>query len=151
MDTSILRELFLQRLPTQVRMILSTSMTDSIAALARMADQIMDVSDHGISALQQDSPSPRPPSTEVSAQLAQILDFNTRLEARVDQLSQELRNLRVRPLQCPNGQENSRRHSSSSPDERTESEICWFHRRYGRAARQCRPPCTYSGNGTGSR
>ncbi|XP_075543741.1 uncharacterized protein LOC142578222 [Dermacentor variabilis] len=43
-DSKILRELFLQRLPNQLRMILCASPTTSIEALATMADQIMDSS-----------------------------------------------------------------------------------------------------------
>nr|XP_037280447.1 uncharacterized protein LOC119173763 [Rhipicephalus microplus] len=43
LDASILRKLFLQRLPQQVRMILSLSFTDTLDSLAWIADKIMDI------------------------------------------------------------------------------------------------------------
>lgn len=152
-DTAILRELFLQRLPAQVRMILSATTTDSIATLARMADQIMDVGGSSISALEQSTSAPPPTPSEVGAQLTQIMDFNKRMEVRVDQLSQELHRLCVRPSPSPTAKENVRRHQNYARHEPTdsESEVCWYHRRYGQHARQCRSPCTYSGNGMGTR
>lgn len=33
--------------------------------------------------------------------------------------------------------------SSPTPASRTTNEICFFHRRFGEAARQCRPPCNF--------
>lgn len=76
----------------------------------------------------------------MSSQLAQILDLKNRLEARFDELSQELRKLKVRPHQPPKTEYNSRRHNRTSPDENPDSDICWFRCRYGRSVRQCAYP-----------
>lgn len=50
-EASIFRELFLQRLPNNVRMILSASEITSTEALARMADRIIEVNTPTISTL----------------------------------------------------------------------------------------------------
>ncbi|XP_037508781.1 uncharacterized protein LOC119385410 [Rhipicephalus sanguineus] len=69
LDASILRELFLQRLPQQVRMILSVSSTETLDSLAQMADKIMDVRDD---------------------RLDRLLQANEELNRKVDQLAAEL-------------------------------------------------------------
>ncbi|MBA4719450.1 MAG: hypothetical protein HRO68_10300, partial [Nitrosopumilus sp.] len=52
-DGTFLRELFLQRLPNHVRMILaSTSSTSSLEELAELADKIMDVASPAVSGIQ---------------------------------------------------------------------------------------------------
>lgn len=53
MDGAILPELLLERLPTQVQMILNTFTSEPLATLARMADQIIDVSSPGILQIRQ--------------------------------------------------------------------------------------------------
>ncbi|XP_064456863.1 uncharacterized protein LOC135367490 [Ornithodoros turicata] len=55
-DESILRELFLQRLPDTVRMILTTSSTVSLEALAEMSDKIMDIAPPAISVVSSSTP-----------------------------------------------------------------------------------------------
>lgn len=84
-----------------------------------MADQSMNVSCPGISALQRDTSAPPPAPSEVGAQLAQIMDFKKRM---VGQLSQELHSPRVRPFHSPAAKENARRHQSHSRHESTDSE-----------------------------
>lgn len=154
MDTSIFKELFLQRLPSQVRMILSTSATDSISTLARMADQIMDVGSPTISAVRQETPSTSCTTvTDIGSQLARLLSFNDHIEAKVSELSREIRNLQSRPSRSltVNPRTNAGRHHSESRAGSPLPRVCWYHQRYGSQARACRPPCNYSGNDMGTR
>ena len=70
-DASFLRELFLQKLPSNVCMVLaSTPDSTSLEQLAEMTDKIMEAASLSISSLSQTPPSPAqgcdPPSTLVA-------------------------------------------------------------------------------------
>lgn len=148
METTILRELFLQRLPQPVRMILSTSTTDSTATLARMADQIMDAGFPSISAVQTHDTTLHAarPSPAVEDKIAQLLSSNSRMEARMDQLTRELKDLRMRHSRSSSASRrtNEERRRSKSP---AKHQVCWYHYRHGNDAKKCQPPCTFTGNG----
>lgn len=153
MDTAIFKELFLQRLPSQVRMILSTSTTDSISTLARMADQIMDVGSPAISAVRQETPMSHTAATDVASQLARLLSFNERMEARVTDLGREIHNLQSRPSRSltVDPRANVARRRSQSRAGSPHPRVCWYLHRYGSQARACCPLCNYSGNDMGTR
>lgn len=144
LDASILRELFLQRPPTQVRMILSTSATDSIETLARMADQIMDVNTPNVCQLTHPNPSHR--TSLLNETLPQLLESNKVLTSTVARLSEDLKQLRL------DTRRSTTRQVSDSPPRRRRSRsanssgTCWYHRTFGNRARRCEPPCTFQEN-----
>ena len=124
-----LRELFLQRLPGNVRMVLaSTSDHLPLEELAQLADRIMDVSPPTVAAV---TPTPLPELDHLRTEVA-------RLQSLVQQINLD------RP---------SRRSSHSSNRSRTSSprrppNLCWYHFRFGDSARKC---CSKSGNDQASR
>ena len=135
-DGAFLRELFLRRLPTNVRMVLaSTSDTASVEELAQLADKITDVAS-GVS-----------PSLSAMSAPAQFSDIE-QLRAEVSRLKELVTSLssRSRPL---------RRRSPTPPPPRSHSPLdtplCWYHQRFGDAARNCKPPCAKAGNALASR
>nr|XP_037290500.1 uncharacterized protein LOC119185710 [Rhipicephalus microplus] len=89
LDASILRELFLQRMPQPVREIMSVSSTETLDSLVRMADKIMNIGVPSISAIE------RPRKSTLSAPvlddcLARLLQANERFNRKVDHLGTEL-------------------------------------------------------------
>lgn len=144
LDASILRELFLQRLPNQVRMILATSETDSIEALAQMADQIMDVSTPNVCQIAQPN-TPRQVSQREDS-LTQVVESNKTVASTVKQLSEEIAELRLSTHRSPS------RQFSASPPQRSRSRFanrsgaCWYHFTFGTSARKCEPPCMFREN-----
>ena len=123
MDPSLLRGLFLQRLPSNVRMILaSTAKEASLTDLAEMADRVMEVISPSI-------------ATVATPQTTEVKD----LKAEVASLRRQLSDLKA----------TGRRRSTSRSKRRTQSRsrspsqprVCWYHRRFGDAARKCTPPC----------
>lgn len=149
LDGSILRELFFQRLPEQVRMILVTSSSESLETLASMADKIMDASTVGLNAVHQRFSQPEPTENfkELSDKLAQLCITNERLLARVDQLSKEVRDIKLTRSRSPSPRDTptggSRPRSlSHSRDHRW----CWYHRKHGNFATRCQQPCRFPGN-----
>ena len=150
-DPSFLRELFLQKLPNQVCMVLaSTPDTASLEQLAEMADKIMEVASPTVSALattpttpaQNFNPPPqaaKPPPT-----LASEVDS---LRAEVSRLSKQLQQLTHAHHRSPsNNRRPSRRSPTPSSAPPTNTTLCWFHHKFGDQARNCRAPCSWASN-----
>ncbi len=133
MDKSLFRELFLQRLPSNVRMVLASS-PDSVGLedLAQLADRITEVS------------ASTPPS--VSA----LTPSRSSESAEVDQLRSEVASLKqlVKSLARPPPRRRSR---TPTPPPASSPGFCWYHRRFGRDAKKCSTPCSWPGNGQASR
>ena len=113
-DGTFLRELFLQRLPGNVRMILaSTADTVSLENLAELADKIVEVAIPSVSAV--DTPKL---TTEVEQLRAEV----TRLQDVVKSLTRQTRQL---PRRSPSP---ARVHTQTDPT------LCWYHKKYGNRA-----------------
>ena len=130
-DSSLLRELFLQRLPANVQMILASADAMTLDKLAEMADRIMEAATPTISSVS---------APAEGGDLRKII----REEVVAALKTQE----RSRPKYSPAGnrgkRNRSRRRSSSreqSADVNNEG-VCWYHQRFGENARKCRPPCS---------
>jgi hypothetical protein len=123
---TFLRELFLQRLPGNVRMVLaSTDATTTLENLAALADKVMEVAITSISAVT--TPRASLEMDELRAEVSRLQDVVKSLSSR----SQP-------PFQAP------RRRSPSPvrPHKPTDAALCWYHQKYGDQAQRCRPPCT---------
>ena len=117
-DSMFLWELFLQRLPNNVRMVLaSTDDTASLNNLAELADKIVEVATPAVCAVQ----TPR-----LLSEVEQLWSEVTRLQGLVKSLS----------TQCK-----SRRSSTPTRQSSNTDGLCWYHQKYGEAAHKCRPPC----------
>lgn len=144
-DTSLLKELFLQRLPTNVRMVLATAPDLQLAALAQLADSVMDVATPTVAQLQQPQEPSRPVMTSAvsshSSELNELRDMFCRQLA-------DLRNdisaisLRSRSSSRRRGDSTNLRQRSNSPHPR----VCWYHRTFGNQARNCTLPCAAAEN-----
>ncbi|KAH6933586.1 hypothetical protein HPB50_016641 [Hyalomma asiaticum] len=124
-DSRLLRELFLQRLPVNVRTILASAADKRLSELAELADSVLAVAPPSVAALQPDIAS-RAPTTalhDIREQISRLADTVAAMQAR------------------------------STPEERqrpaAQQKTCWYHRKYGNAARKCIPPCDHAGNGSG--
>ena len=129
-DSTFLRELFLQRLPSNVRMVLaSTSATTSLEALAELADKIAEVAAPTIAAT-----TTPPASPQLLAEIQQLRTEVKQLQNSVHTLSRQSR-----------GRSTSRnRQPSPAPRPTDDSSMCWYHQKYGEAAKKCRSPCSYT-------
>ena len=128
-DGSFLRELFLQRLPTNVRMVLASSVEQvDIEGLAALADCIVEVApDRAICSTEQ------PPDvlSELSQQRSEVA---------------ELRRMLHSPgRRCGRSATPHRRSTSPAPSQ-SSADLCWYRARFGSAARKRRSPCSKAGN-----
>ena len=121
-DAAFMRELFLQRLPSNIRMVLaSTPDTGNIEDLAQLADKVMEVA------------VPSVASVTTSTELQQLRQEVTDLKGMLQSLKLTQRRSRSRP-------------PSPAPCSEQSQELCWYHAKFGDQARKCRPPCSKSGN-----
>lgn len=177
-DKSLLKELFLSRLPPQTRMVLAALPESSIDALADVADRVIEVSRATVAHIP--APAPSPPHVDIPRQaeppLTQPPHTVPDPVSLLRQEVQELRNLIQDGLTCNASQPTSPRQQPSrrparsrfrSPrDQRVRSqsprprrlpsppqgcEFCWYHFNFGASARKCTPPCQWPGNDPGRR
>ena len=128
-DSTLLKELFLQRLPDNVRMVLaSAGEGKTLEELAQLADRIV---------------------TAAPLSVAGVTKHLTQEE--VDQLRTEIARLRETVTSLATPAPPARQRSPSPRRLRLQSPppttgLCWYHARFGTKARKCTPPCSFSGN-----
>ena len=141
-DNTFLRELFLQRLPGLVRMVLASSGDMPLEALATLADKVMEVASPAISFV-----NVAPLTSEVGQLRSEVAQLREMIAALKIAPSLPYRRARSRsqstPIACP-------RSSSPAPlpaENPPSTCLCCYHRRLGDAARKCTSPCSWTGNG----
>lgn len=159
----LLRTIWLQRLPPHVQAVLQAHELDAaftIDRLAAVADRVLEVSPTmprtfaTVASISTGAPSSTPPtlaSPSVNAVTASSADTTA---ARLDELSRQLNALRescgarsrYRSKTPPR-----RRGSPSARPRSPPADLCWFHRRFGRNAKKCSPPCSSASNSNGNR
>jgi hypothetical protein len=139
-DGSFLQELFLQRLPPSVRMVLaSTPSATTLENLAEMADKIMEVATPA-------SASTGPALTVAAATVPPNLSTEVEhLRADVARLEKLIRKMgRARSSSRPSTHQS--RHSPTPTPPTPTDTLCWYHKKFGDQARGCRPPCSWPTN-----
>ncbi|XP_022171539.1 uncharacterized protein LOC111034568 [Myzus persicae] len=144
----LLKTLWLQRLPTQVKIILTAS-GDSLVNLACMADKIMEVA--GVS---KDNFG-----CIASTDISRTRSFpSTNTDTPFEKLEKQIAALTLKVEKLTNNRERSRsrnNHRSVSGTSRARNgdkvnhELCWYHFKFGDKATKCREPCKFessSGN-----
>ncbi|XP_050500928.1 uncharacterized protein LOC126880896 [Diabrotica virgifera virgifera] len=155
---NIVRSLWLGRLPSSTQAILATQAIASLDAVAELADTISEAI------------TPSVHISEASNARESLLDVPIHCMARpsrestIDKLTAELAEMKIQlaSLSQAQAQTNTyRRNRSNSrgrpyPRDRSysrerNSDICWYHYRFGDQAQKCSPPCKHHGNIAGSR
>ncbi|XP_055623185.1 uncharacterized protein LOC129766635 [Toxorhynchites rutilus septentrionalis] len=125
-DNNLLRMIFIQRLPANIRQIL-TCHDGSIEKLAEMADKITDATNNHASAV-----------AAVNNESTSNPNSERKLVEQIEMLTVEIRRLKV--PKSNRGRSLSRNRSGSRSSSR--SGMCWYHRTYGTNAQRCREPCS---------
>ena len=133
-DGTLLQEMFLQRLPDSIRMVIASSAKGkSVAELAQLADQI--ISDAPPSLAGVKTPQPQGEVEDLHTKIA-------KLQETVATLSTSHRHRRSPSPRWPPRQ--------SSPPCSASTGICWYHAHFGKRARKCTQPCSFQGNNMAS-
>ena len=127
-DTNaFLKELFLQRLPANVRIVLASA--DATTDLSKLADKIVEVATPTVAAVLD-------PSAEVQ-----------QLKAEVSRLADLVASLtHTRPRRSRSNSRHRRPRSNAPTDShqpRDPKPLCWYHSKFGEAARKCQEPCNW--------
>nr|VZI51743.1 unnamed protein product [Spirometra erinaceieuropaei] len=125
-DDKFVKEMFLERLPTDVQTILASGSQDlSVSQLAEMADRMIEVQRF-------QSPS--------VAQISSSSSVNEHLLKQVSAMADEMASLKIQLARLNSSRSRSRRRSRSRP--RT-ADTCWYHITFGVKARRCSSPCSF--------
>uniref|UniRef100_A0A5S6Q3I3 Peptidase A2 domain-containing protein n=1 Tax=Trichuris muris TaxID=70415 RepID=A0A5S6Q3I3_TRIMR len=135
-NSPFFRQLFLNRLPPNVQLILKATHPTNIDDLARAADELV-VTASSVNAVTNANTPSDPAELEALRQEVAVLRDKLRLLS----VSPSRGPVSRRRPDSPLGNRSSRR-SSVSPPGRT---LCYFHRKFGRRARRCRSPCSFPG------
>ena len=132
MDESLLREMWIQRLPEDAQNVLTFAKSSPLSEVASMADELLERrrSKSTLNAVNQSIPGT---STQTLESLA----------AQVAELQQS-----ILQLSCSNGRNRPQSHRRSATARRRSPSsngrpICRIHRKYGDNARNCIKPCFY--------
>ncbi|VDM05864.1 unnamed protein product [Schistocephalus solidus] len=128
-DNKLFKEMFLERLPTDVQTILASCSEDfSVSRLAEMADRMLEV-------------QPFQPSSIAQLSIFPLPTPNEHLVTQMAVMMAEMASLKLQ-LACLT----SRRSSSHSPSRRRSYsrlrivDVCWYHTNFGTKAHQCSSP-----------
>lgn len=127
---SLLLELFLQQLPSNIQTILASIEPLTPQKAADVADRIMEITPIQINSVRS-SPAEH---SEISSTLLEELKS----------LRKEVAALRRSRSQSRNRNYSKSRNSSPAPGQMN---ICWYHQKYKEKATKCKQPCSFSGNG----
>ena len=131
-DNAFLKELFLQRLPANVRMVLaSTDPSTELPKLADMADKIMEVA----------TPPTIAATSTAASEVQQLKDEVTRLAELVAAIATGHRRQRDRSRSTSRRPQSPARLEPQIPQ--TSDTLCWYHTKFGEAAKKCKQPCTW--------
>ncbi|XP_040066215.1 uncharacterized protein LOC115321369, partial [Ixodes scapularis] len=157
-DTSLLRELFLQWLPSNVRMVLVSTPSMSLDDLAQLTDRIMEVAlpivisidrmpgETSAMTIPQHAVSDYPASPVVT-ELGQRI-FKLTHSKKSPRSAAQVAALVSRPPAPHQSRSTSRPRYPSSPRRPCQNNegLCWYHKTFANDARRCHQPCSASGN-----
>lgn len=129
-NNDLLRTLWIQRLPSQMQAILSTS-GEEVDKLSVMADKICEITN----------------VAEIGA-ISTVKSSESFPINQIEALTKSINGLRARLDTHSTGTNKGSRLRSSSRNRISENKSdsqsqCWYHRKFGTNATKCRPPCNF--------
>lgn len=143
--SNLLRELFIQRLPANVRMISASAASMTLDNLAELADRIVEHSAPMVSPVA--GPTTPTSGTSIEAKLQALTEAVHALHLQSPARQSSRRRSSSR-RHSPSATRSTRRRRGSSSDSSAspDRDHCWYHRRFGGRATRCTRPCTWQGN-----
>ena len=143
MDDALFRELFEQKLPGHVRMVLASSSSSlQLSELAQLADRILEVAQP--SPLAVHSVATNTVSSEITALKEQMEALTTTVKELAESQHRLVQQSRVRGRSRGRGR--SPTPHSAPTSSAASAPLCYYHQRFGNDAFRCTQPCSFSGN-----
>lgn len=136
MNESLLKTIWLSHLPPEAQAILAVSQDQSLQALARLADNVVEgLSSKGISAIN---------SANHSADTSEPPFIKTLIKA-IEKMASEIKGLKnIGRSRSQSRRSTKSRESSTSPGPaKRPTDVCFYHHTFGDDARNCRSSCKY--------
>ncbi|CAN8016676.1 unnamed protein product [Ixodes persulcatus] len=143
LDNVFLRELFLQRLPSNVQMVLVTATTLDLKGLAALADAVMEVTAPSVASV---TVAPQQPTARDSGSAANSQPPQANIEQLCQRLEEIVSRRRRSTSRRARGKSTSRRTRVENTRPPSPSRVCYYHRRFGANARHYLRPCSWQGN-----
>lgn len=138
---TMLRTLWLGRLPQAMQAILATQKDAELDKVAELADVISDAT----------AIRPNISETTENIMALQLQKLTLSLQDELATLRREIAELKSSPAATPRNHR-YRSRSRSRPRSQVRDGNCWYHSNFGDKAKKCKQPCSYSsGNATSSR
>lgn len=140
---NIIRQLWMQRLPTSMQAVLQTTMALDLNRQAEVADKIAEVSQPNILTCSTSLPK----SSEISPLVFEIAELRREFAETCRKLEntkkhiERPRSFSPRPHRRSDSRSKSRNRREDSVDRHS---WCWYHRIFSRDATRCRSPCSYN-------
>ena len=153
LEENILKQLFVQRLPANVQLILATSSTSlTNEQVADLADRIMDVPVPAVHVASAPSPSDSAVAdlkADIAALTEQVRSLQQQLRSRSRSRGPQGRSRTPKSSAqtTTSGSDPSRSDAAAGTNQ--DKPYCWYHETWGNDAHKCRPPCSFdttSGN-----
>lgn len=131
---SLIRTLWLGRLPAQTQVILATRKDDILEDVAEQADRIHEVNYRAVVA-----------ATSDQSKASTSKGNKTSLESQIEALTKQVAALtaRFQKGRRPFERERSRSRPRKRRDSDSENKLCYYHRRFKEKARKCEKPCNF--------
>lgn len=140
---NLLCQLWLQRLPSNVRAILATQSELALDKLAELADKIIEVSSTC-------------PTLSVNAALNNkgiendLLNVVADLQKQVAELLTSRSRSHFRRHDSIHNTRQRRKSRTTDTSKQRSDSVCWYHKKFQQNAKKCLPPCNFSGNNQSS-
>lgn len=146
MTDELLKTLWLKRLPTQARVMLST-VTTTLPELAKLADKIVEIGNLNSVDAVSSSQQPSDPLQNCILQLTKAVENLQR--SQVNQNSR-IRGSRSRSRGRSQRSSGNRSNTPTEPSQKRQHEFCWYHFKFGAKADKCggtnEMPCNFRKN-----
>lgn len=147
---SLLRSLWIQRLPPHVQAILQAQVTLSPEEMANLADRIVEIplfqTPSAVNSI--NSSNEKTTLSELSAQVQDLSRIVKEMQSHLEYRKKiDPKRYRSRSRNRTYQSETSQRQQQTFSDDNS---LCFYHKRFHERARTCKPPCAFQENNSGS-
>ena len=136
-NDNVLKTLFMEQLPDNIRAVLAISEVTDLNKLASQADKVADIVKPSIMAVARAEPTSS--STNMNDRIEELTKMVQSLSKRFDKHASNQRSR----SRSRSRSKNFQKRSSSRGNDSTEDGFCYYHSRFGEKSWQCKPPCTW--------
>lgn len=137
-----LKTLWIERLPEQIRPVISIS-GDDLNKVAQMADKMLEITTYNVVSEVATSSRNSQTDSQISALAQQITELSNKVAQLSNNFGQSMPQSNSNDRGRNRSRDNSRNRARSSSRTPNDSPYCFYHFTFGAMARKCRDPCKF--------